>query len=152
MFLLCLSYTMLVCCGVPPCKSLCISIVASKSPYSRRSLGFVHSAKYYVRTYVEILTAHSPPRKQGKFHKILRAQCEEPPGHLWAFAFLLVLEEHERVLPGLPAHSFHPSLQLRVAIIGASQPQIAPIRRRNEGDLEIVFRFGNAQYRSMVAQ
>src|SRR6266581_640280 len=55
-------------------------------------------------------------------------QLQEPPGHLRPLAFLLVLEKDERVPPVLLTHPLPPRLQLRIAIIGTPQPQIAPIR------------------------
>src|SRR5437867_4585204 len=79
-------------------------------------------------------------------------QLEKPSGHLRPFAFLLVLEKDEGILPVLLTHALHPRLQLYIAIVRPPQSQIAPIRRRYERNLKIVFRFGYAQRRPMIAQ
>src|SRR5207302_2983959 len=75
----------------------------------------------------------------------LLAQLQKSLGHLRPFAFLLVLEKDERVLPVFLAHALRPRLQLRIAIVRPSQSQITPIRCRYERNLKIIFRFGDAK-------
>src|SRR5438034_8655869 len=79
-------------------------------------------------------------------------QLQESLGHLWPFPFLLVLEKDERIPPVLLTHPLPPRLQLRIAIIGTPQTQIAPIRRCYERNRKIIFRFGDAQHRMKFAK
>ena len=63
-----------------------------------------------------------------------------------------MLEEYKGILPLLLPKPFNPSLQFRLAVIGSSQAQIAPIRSRYPGNLKLVFRLGDTQHGLMVAQ
>ena len=74
-------------------------------------------------------------------------QVEKLLGQFRPFAFILVFEEHEGVLPILGPHPLQPGLQGRLVVIGASQTQIAPIGGRHGRNHQLVILVGNAHCR-----
>src|SRR6266481_3563410 len=63
-----------------------------------------------------------------------------------------MFEEDEGVLPVLGLYALHPFLEVRIAIVGAAQAQVAPVRRGYEGYLQVIFGFGDAKRGPMIAQ
>src|SRR5262245_27500044 len=97
------------------------------------------SPEYWARTFV-------------KWGLCGRGQLQRSRRHPWPLAFILVLEEQERVAPGLLLHPLHPSLEFCVAVIGPSQSQIAPIRCRYKRNFEGIIGVDDAQRRAMIAE
>jgi hypothetical protein len=67
-------------------------------------------------------------------------------------ALVFVFEEHERVVPILALDATNPRQQFGGAVVRSPQPQIAPIGGGDEGRVEIVVRFGQAQCGAVVVQ
>src|SRR5262245_55574485 len=63
-----------------------------------------------------------------------------------------MLEEHVYVPPFFLPYALDPALQRRVGVRGPSQPQVAPIRGRNERDLQLIPGVRDAKRRPALAQ
>ena len=58
---------------------------------------------------------------------------------------IFVLEEHERVLPGLLLLPLRPRAQRRRVVIGPSQAHIAPVRGRHDRNFKVALGIGDGQ-------
>src|SRR6185503_3414322 len=63
----------------------------------------------------------------------LARELDEASRQLGSLAFVLVLEEHERLLPALRPHPRAPVAKLVVGVVLSPQSQVAPARGRYQG-------------------
>src|SRR5687767_4143310 len=110
------------------------------------------SKTFSMRVSSESLLGQYSSQESTPARRDLVGQLEKRRRELWPLALVLVLEEYERVAPGLRAQLLHPRLQLRGGVVGAPQAEVAPVGGRDEGDLEVVLGFGDAQRDVVVAQ